>query len=210
MSASVHFVVLTGGPGAGKTAVMEAARQIFGDQVVVLPEAASIIYSGGFPRTPGIHGVRAAQRAIVHVQSELERYVRDEKRALVALCDRGISDGAAYWPGGYHEFYEDIGLPREDVFARYGTVIHLRTPSLAMGYNLSNPMRIETPEQAAVLDARIEQVWAGHPNRHLVEATERFTEKVEHVTSLIRSALEQSFGLRGRASAAIETTSLLQ
>ncbi|NUM89561.1 MAG: hypothetical protein HUU37_10185, partial [Bdellovibrionales bacterium] len=85
MSAQIHFVVLTGGPGAGKTAVMEAARQIFQDQVTVLPEAASIIYSGGFPRNPGVHGVRAAQRAIVHVQRELERYVREERRSLVAL-----------------------------------------------------------------------------------------------------------------------------
>ena len=51
----VRFVVLTGGPGAGKTAVMEAAKQIFAQDVMILPEAASIVYSGGFPRHATAH-----------------------------------------------------------------------------------------------------------------------------------------------------------
>jgi hypothetical protein len=43
-------VVLTGGPGAGKTAVLELARQYFCKHVLVLPEAAGILFGGGFPR----------------------------------------------------------------------------------------------------------------------------------------------------------------
>lgn len=47
-------VVLTGGPGAGKTALLELVRQSFCTHVKVLPEAASIVFGGGFPRD--IHG----------------------------------------------------------------------------------------------------------------------------------------------------------
>src|SRR5690242_15099817 len=43
-------VVLTGGPGAGKTAVLELVRQSFCSHVHVLPEAAGILFTGGFPR----------------------------------------------------------------------------------------------------------------------------------------------------------------
>lgn len=184
-----RFIVLTGGPGAGKTAVMEAARQIFGHRVTILPEAASIVYSGGFPRFPSPHSIRAAQRAICRVQEELETFAAEEGATFVALCDRGIADGAAYWPHGPDEFYRSVGIQREEVFARYHTVIHLRSPSLAMGYNNSNPMRTETAEQACALDLRIESAWHGHPNRLVVPATETFTEKLEHVTELIMAAL---------------------
>lgn len=188
-NSTCRFIVLTGGPGAGKTAVMEAARQIFAQSVHILPEAASIVYSGGFPRLGTPVSVRAAQRAIFRVQEELERFAVEEGSTMVALCDRGISDGAAYWPEGIPSFYRNIGISQEDVFARYHTVIHLRTPTADMGYNLSNPMRTESPEQAAELDRRIEQVWEGHPNRFIVPATETFTEKLEHVTDLILAAV---------------------
>jgi hypothetical protein len=188
---SCRFIVLTGGPGAGKTAVMEAARQIFGHNVAILPEAASIVYAGGFPRLPSAHAVRSAQRAICRVQEELENFAQGPGYPAVALCDRGIADGAAYWPDGPESFYASIGLSREEVFARYHTVIHLRTPSLALGYNHSNPMRTESAEQAAQLCKQIERVWEGHPNRLVVPATETFTEKLDHVTQLIMAALPQ-------------------
>jgi predicted ATPase len=185
----VRFVVLTGGPGAGKTAVMQAARQIFAQEVLVLPEAASIVYSGGFPRFSSPHSVRAAQRAIASVQAELEHFARDDKRAPVALCDRGIADGAAYWPEGPSSFFAALGTTAEKIYARYSTVIHLQTPTAAMGYDNSNPMRTETAGEAAELDRRIERVWHGHPNRLVVPATETFTEKLEQVTALIRTEL---------------------
>jgi predicted ATPase len=185
----VRFVVLTGGPGAGKTAVMEAAKQIFAKEVVILPEAASIVYSGGFPRHPTPHSVRAAQRAIAAVQTELENFARDDKKAAVALCDRGVPDGAAYWPDGPGSFYAALGTTAQDVFSRYSTVIHLRTPTASMGYDNSNPMRTETAQEAHELDRRIERVWHGHSNRLVVPATESFTEKLEQVTALIRGEL---------------------
>lgn len=184
-----RFIVLTGGPGAGKTAVMEASRQIFGQNVAILPESASIVYSGGFPRLNTTTSIRSAQRAICRVQEELEIFAVEEGSAFVALCDRGIADGAAYWPEGADSFFASIGISREQVFARYHTVIHLRTPSAAFGYDHSNPMRTETAEEAAHLDRRIELAWEGHPNRLIVPATETFTEKLEHVTDLITSAL---------------------
>jgi predicted ATPase len=44
----VRRIVLTGGPGAGKTAVLELVRQEFCARQSVA-EAAGIVFGGGFP-----------------------------------------------------------------------------------------------------------------------------------------------------------------
>jgi hypothetical protein len=181
---------------------MEAARQIFAKEITILPEAASIVYSGGFPRYSTPHSVHAAQRAIAAVQTELESFAKNDKKAPVALCDRGIADGAAYWPEGASAFFASIGIPAGEIFARYSTVIHLRTPTAAMGYDNSNPMRTETAKEASDLDRRIERIWQGHPNRLVVPATETFTEKLEHVTALIRGELLLEDLPKGKVAAA--------
>ena len=53
-------IVLTGGPGAGKTAVLELVRLYFCRHVHVLPEAAGIVFSGGFPRDADFGSRQAA------------------------------------------------------------------------------------------------------------------------------------------------------
>ena len=63
-------IVLTGGPGAGKTAVLEMMRKTLCEHVKVVPEAASIVFGGGFPRTQPLEARRAAQRAIFFMQRE--------------------------------------------------------------------------------------------------------------------------------------------
>ncbi len=91
-------IVLTGGPGAGKTAVLELVRQQFCTHVQVLPESAGIVFGGGFPRGAAQSHQSAAQRAIYFVQRELE-HMADGMNTAIVLCDRGTVDGAAYWPG---------------------------------------------------------------------------------------------------------------
>jgi predicted ATPase len=179
-------VVLTGGPGAGKTAVLEIVRRSFCRHVVVLPEAASIVFGGGFPRKEGELGRRAAQRAIACVQRELEDLAYAEGGAAVVLCDRGILDGLAYWPGSPESFFLAVGMSEADLLLRYDAVVHLRTPGDGNGYDRSNPVRIETAQQAAVLDARIAEVWSRHPHHHEVASTVTFLDKVHAAVRRIR------------------------
>jgi len=106
---AVKLVVLTGGPGGGKTAVLEIARKHFCEHVVVLPEAATILFGGGFPRGVSAAARRAAQRAIFRIQIELETMAIEEGRAAVVLCDRGTIDGIAYWPDEPEGFWRAVG-----------------------------------------------------------------------------------------------------
>lgn len=182
-------IVLTGGPGAGKTAVLELVRQSFCRHVTVLPESAGIVFGGGFPRGVRPSLRRAGQRAVFHVQRELEASVEDEDVAIV-LCDRGTIDGGAYWPGP-GEFWTAVGTTLDQEFQRYAAVIHLRTPSGASGYNHRNPLRTESAVEAAAIDARIAEIWRGHPHLHMIEPTANFLEKATRAIEIIRTEVPE-------------------
>ncbi len=182
-------IVLTGGPGAGKTAVLEMVRQHFCRHIVVLPEAASMLFGGGFPRLPALEARKAAQRAIFRVQREMETAHLAAQDAAIFLCDRGTLDGLAYWPGPPDEMLASLATTREAECAEYAAVIHLRTPAASEGYNHSNALRIESAEQAATIDARILDAWAGHPRRVLVESTPDFLAKATRAIAVLKHEL---------------------
>jgi predicted ATPase len=191
-----HRIVLTGGPGAGKTAVLELVRQAMCRHVEVLPESAGILFGGGFPRRAAVHARRAAQRAIFHVQRELETATLADDVAIL-LCDRGTIDSAAYWPGP-DEIWPSVGTTLDDELARYHAVIHLRVPSHQDGYNRDNPLRVETADEAAAIDERIARAWAPHPRRHEVPATPDFVTKATRALDLIRAELSPCCVARAR------------
>lgn len=180
-------IVLTGGPGAGKTAVLELVRQYFCRHVQVLPEAASILFSGGFPRGEHLRQRAAAQRAIFWVQRELEAATDANEQPAITLCDRGTIDGAAYWPGP-GSLWSAVGTTLEAELARYDAVIHLRTPEVS-SYNHSNPVRIESALEAASIDERIAAAWSTHPQRFFVESSADFMDKVQRAIELLRARL---------------------
>ena len=182
-------VVLTGGPGAGKTAVLELIRQSFCVHVKVLHEAAGIVFSGGFPRVENVESQRAAQRAIFYVQRELEA-AGDADSPAVVLCDRGTVDGAAYWPGP-GDLWSSVGATLPEQLQRYDAVIHLRTPTMESGYNKDNPLRIESAVDAAAIDDRIVRLWEQHPRRFVVDASRDFLDKAKRVLELLRDEMPE-------------------
>jgi predicted ATPase len=179
-------VVLTGGPGAGKTAILELIGHFFCHHVKVLPESAGIVFGGGFPRSKEPVLQRAAQRAIFYVQRELEATAAANNPAIV-LCDRGTVDGMAYWPGP-DDFFREVGTTLDEQLVRYDVVIHLRTPRVA-DYNVDNPLRLETAAEAAAADDRIFSAWSRHPHRFVVEASTDFLQKVSQTIELLRVQL---------------------
>lgn len=183
-------VVLTGGPGAGKTALLELIRQSFCSHVKVLPEAAGVVFGGGFPREDDPACRRAAQRAIFYVQRELEN-AGDSHNPAIVLCDRGTVDGLAYWPGPAEEFWSSVDTTLNEELGRYHAVIHLRTPAVEHGYNHQNPLRTESPARAAEIDARIAQAWASHARRFIVESSSDFLDKAARALQILRGEMPE-------------------
>jgi predicted ATPase len=182
-------VVLTGGPGAGKTAVLELIRLFFCEHVKTLPESAGIVFGGRFPRSNRPPLRQAAQRAIYHIQREMES-AADADNAAVVLCDRGTVDGAAYWVGD-GDLFSAVGTTRTIELARYDAVIHLQTPTSPRDYNRENPQRLESLEEASVVDAEIAAQWADHPRRFVLEPTEDFLHKAARALALLRSEVPE-------------------
>ena len=75
------------------------------------------------------------------------------------------------------------------MLARYFAVIHMHSPSVLSGYDLSNPLRIEDADEAKNLDARVEEAWSKHPRRFFVETSDNFLDKAKTAIALIESEL---------------------
>jgi hypothetical protein len=140
-----------------------------------------MVFSGGFPRSTETLAIYAAQRAIYEVQRNLE----DVQAALypdrVLLCDRGTVDGAAYWPGEPHHFFDDVGSSLERELARYDAVIFFESAAVGgMGIEGGNPIRNETLEKAVELDGRLRALWKKHPKFVLVPHNPSFFKKISY------------------------------
>lgn len=188
MSTRKLKIVLTGGPGAGKTAVLDMLRHELCKHVAILPESAGLVFSGGFPRSANPEVRRAAQRAIYHVQCELEAAF-EAGGSNVLLCDRGSLDGVAYWPGP-GDFWKAVGTTRMAVLRRYDVVIHLRVPA-EPHYGHQNPLRTESALEARAIDDRILESWHGHPRRIVIDSCDDFLEKARRALEAIRAALPE-------------------
>lgn len=190
-------IVLTGGPGGGKTTAADLFRREIGERVVVVPEAATLLFSGGFPRVSEAHATRAAQRTIYHVQRNLEdvQSVRFPDRIL--LCDRGTIDGAAYWPDEPSEFFAAVGTTEAAELARYDAVIFFESAAVGgMGIEGGNPVRIESDAQAVELDHRLRKLWMKHPKFVIVRHNPSFFKKITFgltaLESLVADVLDRT------------------
>ena len=181
-------IVLTGGPGGGKTTAADLMRREVGDQIVVVPEAATMLFSGGFPRHADQLPKEAAQVAIYHVQRQLE----DVHKALypdrTLLCDRGTLDGSVYWPlTSKRDFLSALQTTIELELTRYDAVIFFETAAVG---NLSieggNPIRTESLDEAIRLDRRLQKIWKQHPAFHFVPHQSSFLQKLELAIASLR------------------------
>lgn len=191
-------VVVTGGPSGGKTTLIETIKKELGSSVAVVPEAASILYRGGFPRLKSVSSTVHAQRAIFAVQSELEDLVASEnKKARLLVCDRGSLDGIAYWPKSENDFFKSLHSSQSRELKRYDWVIHLDT-AMSTHYDRSNPIRTESFKEAQRLNERVKFAWRKHPHRLVVAANRDFLSKITLALTVVSAILE------GRSSKEID------
>ncbi len=184
-------IVLTGGPGGGKTTAADLFRRELGNKVVIVPEAATILFSGGFPRSTDPGASRAAQTAIYQVQRNLEDVQSELYPERILLCDRGTVDGAVYWPED-GEFFDAMGTTLDAELARYDAVVFFETAARG-GQSIEggNPVRIESDEEAVALDMALRAFWSKHPRFSLVPNAKSFFQKITFGLAAIESIVAQ-------------------
>jgi predicted ATPase len=185
-------VVLTGGPGGGKTTAADLFRREIGDRVIVVPEAATLLFTGGFPRPAQADGQRSAQSAIYQVQRGLEDIQAAQYPDRILLCDRGTVDGGAYWPDGATDFYDTVGSSHADELARYDAVLFFETAALGHhGFESENRYRTESQQEAIELDGLLRALWAPHPHFTVVPHATSFFRKMTIGLGLLESLIAQ-------------------
>lgn len=191
----VRVIVLTGGPGGGKSALLRrvSGSPLLRDRVATLQEA--IHWMGFVPLRPRS---QEFQCALVAVQAASEAALAQalantEKRVIV--CDRGTLDPCAFWQSfgnSRQSFFEMTGTTLEDHYRRYDLVIHLesaavRVPEAYLRYPIAH--RPEQTAEAARLDAYLGELWSGHPDYAKIEGTKAVSEKVSRALALVGALL---------------------
>ncbi len=183
-------IAITGGPGGGKSTALDLFRRELGDRVAAVPEAATMLFSGGFPRTTATDARRHAQRAIFHVQQNMEDLHASLHPQRVLLCDRGTVDGAAYWPVD-GDFFEAMGTTLEAELARYDAVIFFESAAVGgMSIEGNNPTRIEDDVEASRIDRALLALWSKHPNLTVVAHRSSFFAKIEEGFAAMKAVVD--------------------
>jgi predicted ATPase len=187
-------IVLTGGPGGGKTTAADLMRREVGERIVVVPEAATMLFSGGFPRHAELHARRSAQKAIYHVQRNLEDIHAALYPERILLCDRGTLDSVVYWPDqGDHDFCHTLGTTFDKELARYDAVIFFETAAIGnLAIEGGNPARTETTAEAVSLDRRLQEIWGRHPNFYFIPHEKSFFQKLQSALTKLTELLDKS------------------
>lgn len=192
-----HRIVVTGGPGGGKSTAAELFRRELGERVIVVPESATLLFAGGFPRHGTPLAQEAAQRAIFHVQRNLEDVQAAAYPDRLLLCDRGTVDGAAYWTGNPESYFAAMGTSFEAELARYDGVIFFETAAVG-GRSIEggNPTRIESNLEATRLDRALKEIWERHPRFAFIPNERSFFKKLQAgITALTAMAHSMGFPL---------------
>jgi CYTH domain-containing protein len=115
------------------------------------------------------------------------------ERKKVLLLDRGVMDIKAFMP---HNDFKGIlkrkGLSEVRLRDRYHAVIHLVTAAEgAREYYTgeNNSARIETAEEAVLIDRKIRESWLGHPRFRIIDNRTDFRGKIRRTFSTILELL---------------------
>jgi len=190
----MRSVVITGGPCSGKSTILDLLSRDWNDRVTIVPEAATLLLSGGWP-LPGKDVEWSEswrdefQKTIVQVQTSLEQIYRtsaQQKGHNLIVSDRGMLDGAAYYDDP-EEFFTATGLAKSSCLERYDAVIHLESlassnPELYSKGN--NAFRFESLEEAIPLEHRTRRAWQDHPNHQLILG-DNLGDKINQVQELL-------------------------
>ncbi len=126
-----HYkIVITGGPGGGKTTALDLIQREYKHEVKVVPEAATMLFEHGLHRETEFQKVKLIQSAIYRMQLNLEDSFHALNPDRLLLCDRGTLDGLAYWPNSEESFFKSIQSTSDAEIARYDAVIFFETAAV--------------------------------------------------------------------------------
>ncbi len=184
-------IVVTGGPGGGKTTALDLFKRELVDNIVVVPEAATSVFQSGVARDKRPEVVKDIQKMIYDYQVNLESIYEKQNPDKILLCDRGTLDGMAYWPDECGSFFDKINSTYDHELNRYDAVIFFETGANSGGDITSNNIyRSETNRQAIELDHKLKEIWSVHPNFYFVDSKKSFMDKIISGVEILKTVVK--------------------
>lgn len=197
-------VVLTGGPGSGKTTALSRVSEKLEDlgyRVVLVEEEATKRIMGGL--RPWDEGVKSydfqlmMMKLQISKEDAIEEFIRSTYDGnVVMICDRGCLDQKAYVTAEEFDRIEEVlGVSDVALMDRYDAIFQLETAAKNSNYTTeNNPARKEAPEVAIALDDRCLQAQLGHEHLRVIKAEEFVDVKIEKL-------LKEVYGVLGMPEA---------
>ena len=197
----VKRIVLTGGPGSGKTSVLEKINQVYtalGYKVIIVPETATELMNNGITFKDGSVILLDFQELIMRLQLAKEEVVdRTIELAntdkIIVMYDRGTIDNTAYIK---KEEFEEI-LTRlnhvksfSDLMNKYDLVINLVGREDFYTTD-NNKARTESVSEALKLGDATLKCWLGHKKVKIVLPKDTMSEKTNEVLNVINELLKE-------------------
>ncbi|KNC50072.1 uncharacterized protein AMSG_05836 [Thecamonas trahens ATCC 50062] len=195
----VHRVVLTGGPGGGKTSSLKRLTEHFtalGFRVYSVPEVATLLWSGGVKVSDLNSDLAVYQfqdtllKMIIALEDGYYSLAVASGQKSIIFCDRGAMDARAYMSASlWQAMMDENNWSNVAIRDRYTVVVHLVTAAIGAEehyeYGPGTP-RQEPPEVARELDRKIRMAWLGHPYLVVVEnSSKQFERKLKRVVDVV-------------------------
>ena len=197
----IKRIVLTGGPGSGKTTVLDKIKEVYareGIKVLVVTETATELINGGISFLDDTVNLLDFQELVLRLQLAKEDIVDralelSSKEDILVIYDRGTIDNTAYIN---KEEFEEI-LTRlnnvksfSDLLNKYDLVINL-VGREDFYTTENNKARSESASEALKLGDRTLQSWVGHPKIRIVKPKDSVDEKINEVLNIINDLLNK-------------------
>ena len=204
-------VVLTGGPGGGKTSVLNAIKNLaiteegykniikLGDKkikLVTISETATELISSGITPTEA-ERIYDFQDILFEIQKSKEESSIKSLRfgydadVILFLYDRGLLDGMAYLDkkGEFEDIMASKDVKELDILDKYDLVLDLLSTATCApekyGFE-SNEARFEDVEWAKSVDRKTSAAWVGHRNMKLFDSGVSLEEEVNNVIEYLK------------------------
>lgn len=198
----IKRVVLTGGPGTGKTTVINKIKEVYEQQgytVILIDETATYLIEKGIkPFGDNAVDMVDFQELVMRLQlakeAVIDRAVEMQKNENVLIVyDRGTIDNTAYV--NESEFREV--LTRLNNVKSYAELMNKYDLVLVLGgrkdfYTTeNNAARSESADEALKLGETTLKCWLGHSNIKIVMPKDTIDEKINEVLNIINELLQK-------------------